>query len=260
MAFGVTFTDHVVRVVQVEASTTAQLVDAVELDLPADLVVDGRVRDPGRIGRLLRPMLRGQVVVAEAGGPETRLVPAAVAHDTGHLRRTVAEDGGGTFTGTWCRDRGAGEPSALALAAADSVEALARSLMAAEASAIAVDVLPLALLRVGAFRAEFLTATTLVEWSDSGTAWWATTTDGWPTAGGRRRTDDGPVADGLWVTRHGEQQPLADLGHVGGLDGTDATSRFAPTVGAALAALDDRLFPIDLRMPDRTFEAAAQDH
>jgi hypothetical protein len=138
-----------------------------------------------------------------------------------------------------------------------SVEPLAHMLAAAEVRACAVDALPLTLLRVGAFRREFLRATTVVEWCDGRMAWWATTTDGWPTAGGSIGPSPDFTEPGLWVIRNGQKQRMADLSMVTGFDGSVESFTFVPAVGAALAAIDTRVFGIDLRHPAWTLDPDA---
>jgi len=260
VALGLLLADDRARLARVEADPAARLVDLLVIDLPDGHVVDGRVQRPEDLADVLRPALRGEVVVAALGSPEVRLIPASLAQNTERLRQTLVDDPIavlGLLTGVWCRDQGVGDPSCLAIAADLSVEPLGRTLAMTEVRACAVDPLPLTLLRVGAFRREFLSATTLVEWFDGRMAWWATTTDGWPAAGGSVAPSDDQTGPGLWVTRHGQKQRLVDLSMVGGFDGSAESFTFVPAIAAALAAVDDRVFAIDLRRPAWTLDPNA---
>jgi hypothetical protein len=260
VALGLLLTDDRARLARVEADPAARLVELDAVDLPADLVSDGRVQEPEGLAEVLRPLLRGEVVVAALASPEVRMVPATLAHNSERLRQTLAADPIttlGLLTGVWCRDQGVGDPSCLAVAADASVAPLAHMLAVAEARACAVDALPLTLLRVGAFRREFLSSTTVVEWNDGAMAWWATTTDGWPMAGGSVDPSPEQTAPGLWATRHGQQQQLTDLSMVAGFDASTESITFVPAIGAALAAVDSRVFAIDLRRPAWTLDPDA---
>jgi hypothetical protein len=260
VALGLLLNDDRARIARVEAGPTPRLVELSAVDLADGLVVDGRVERPDDLAGVLRPALRGEVVVAALAAPEVRLVPATLAQSTERLRQTLVDDpiaALGLLTGVWCRDQGVGDASCLAMAADRSVESLGRMLATAEVRACAVDALPLTLLRVGAFRREFLSATTLVEWFDGRMAWWATTTDGWPTAGGSIAPSGEQTGPGLWVVRHGLKHRLVDLSMVVGFDGSSESFTYVPAIAAALAAVDDRVFAIDLRRPAWTLDPAS---